>query len=108
MFEGAFKKNVEQSFLRAKKDIYDAFNLIAQLQKRVDELEDKLRVKEHSPIQPKYIVASRKSRIAHQGSCVFAKNIKASNARVFNSIENARASGREPCSCLSHLAQPAI
>tara|TARA_Y100000031_G_C8168993_1_gene360805 strand:- start:533 stop:853 length:321 start_codon:yes stop_codon:yes gene_type:complete len=103
-----FEQNVISSFQLARKDINELYEnvkfileQVAQLKQENDTLSKKLQAKSTRTIAKKYVVSKTGSKV-HSPGCVFAKNIKQKNKKVYSTKTKALNEGFKLCNCLAY------
>jgi hypothetical protein len=102
------EQNIINSFDRVRTDIDSLRSAIYELQRRNEELTARLDskvpatvvVKECPPEAPKFFVASKQGKSAHEENCPFARNIKPDRKLVFDSKSAALEAGFKACECM--------
>jgi hypothetical protein len=113
--EREFKK-ISDSFGRVKYDMNKVYNVIIELQNKVEEQQstikvlnsqvEELRINGVNKVNEKdngnenLIVGNIESRKFHYSNCPYAKNIKSDNKLIFDDIEQAVKAGYNECSCI--------
>ena len=93
-----FKKNVQESFKKAKGDIQELQREVAELKKSQQRLVLLLDARGYAKI-----VGSRESDTIHDERCAFAKRINPANKIDFLSKEQAAMHGFQACVCLDNV-----
>lgn len=110
MVNKILEQNLVNSFSLAKQDIGELYEHVKFLLEEVRHLKkenlylaskvQELGLKLNVPVSTTQLVASRQAQKLHRSDCVFAKNIKSSNKRVFESKTKAFKAGYQLCNCL--------
>jgi len=92
------EKNVVNSFQAVKDDMLYVRDMLVYLQNEVETLKNTKKV---VVVKKERIVASKASTKMHKESCVFAKNIKSKNKKVFANKSAALLEGLQACACVA-------
>jgi len=93
------EKNVVNSFQAVKDDMLYVRDMLVYLQNEIETLKNAKKVVVVK--KKEKIVASKASTKMHKESCVFAKNIKSRNKKVFSNKSAALLEGLQACACIA-------
>lgn len=108
-------KKISDSFGRVKYDMNKIYNVIIELQNKVEEQEGTIKVlntqveemrlnsimkNNKDNCSEHVVVGNIDSKRFHYNNCPYAKNIKPENKIVFDDIEQAVKAGYNECSCI--------
>ncbi len=102
-----FEQNVINSFGLARKDINELYENVKFILEQVAELkQENARLSKQLNITKKTVskkyIASKTGSKVHSPGCVFAKNIKQKNKKVFSTKTKALNEGFKLCNCLAY------